>query len=76
MDKLYPNPVQDVLNIEFLKESKYHIVLMNMRGEIIVQTQRLALSHQLQIPSDVPKGNYVLRVIDETVTDLMLSKLP
>lgn len=63
---LYPNPVNDVLNIEFSDVNTYHsYAIFNTLGQLVVSGSFDA-GKQIQIPvSKLEKGAYILRLIDD-----------
>jgi len=71
---IYPNPVQDYLNIEGLDES-INIEIYDISGKII-KNKDLELDHHKIDVSDLNKGVYVLRIYStNNVCDFKLVKL-
>lgn len=66
VEKVYPNPVVDVLNVDFVKNDTYRLTLLSMKAEVILDKEVSGESYTINIPSDVAPGNYVLRVMDPT----------
>ena len=54
--KLYPNPVEDILNIDLLPNSMSYEIL-DITGQIIQERNSLPRA----VMSDLPKGIYLIR---------------
>ena len=72
--KVYPNPVQDVLNIEALKNKNasaedIQIEIYNSTGQLL-QTHTLALSNKQLDLRNMASGTYVVRIHDGTKMQL------
>ena len=70
---IFPNPVHNLINVNFITESASHLVmtLYDIQGQplIIKNTFCSAGKNQLSIPVDVPSGIYLLRFQDEVTSE-------
>jgi hypothetical protein len=62
---IWPNPTQDVLFVSGIKasEAASEINILNMTGEVILQKKTTEDTYALEV-SDLPKGLYVIQVIN------------
>lgn len=65
---VYPNPVSDLLTIEFLDETvePSNIVLCNIEGRVIMQLENQQKSVQLQL-NNLNGGVYFLKISNQTI---------
>lgn len=63
IEKLYPNPVKNRLNISLKEGGNYTVTLMDLTGKVVISEQTKNKEIVLDIPEDVASGNYVLRVL-------------
>jgi len=66
---LYPNPVQDVLNIEYSIENAQNMLLeiVGIDGKVALKTQLGNATNFVSVAS-LPRGFYVCRIINGTKT--------
>ncbi|GAB1855787.1 hypothetical protein MHTCC0001_06210 [Flavobacteriaceae bacterium MHTCC 0001] len=65
--KVYPTPVTDFLYIDGMKNEKYHLTLLDMRGAVVLDRQIIGSPvYKLDI-SGLQKGVYILHVNDEKI---------
>jgi len=67
---VYPNPAEDVVNINASIEGNYKVELFNMSGKLIYTQNMTFKSHQTrEIPiNHLPSGVYVLKCFGEHIT--------
>ena len=58
---IYPNPVNDILNIDQLNNDFTSITIYNILGEIVLQNQTLNKSNVIDVKS-LPSGVYMMRL--------------
>lgn len=66
IEKLYPNPIKDRVNIVLTKEDDYTITIMDLTGKVVVSEKTKSKDMVIEIPEDVKNGSYVLRVLRNT----------
>ncbi|HXH17657.1 MAG TPA: T9SS type A sorting domain-containing protein, partial [Chitinophagales bacterium] len=57
----YPNPADDVINIEVFREKAKRVVLLDLLGREIMNTPVADNSIALSV-NELPPGNYMLKV--------------
>jgi len=62
--RIYPNPADDVLNIDFGKQQKISLLLTDVNGKAILNQRLTGLRNQLDI-SALGKGVYFLKLEGE-----------
>lgn len=63
IEKVYPNPVKDIVKIALTSDGDYTITIMDLTGKVIVSEKSNSKDVVVNIPNDAPNGNYVLRVL-------------
>jgi len=74
--KFFPNPVKDHITIAYsLSEiSEPSLLLMNIQGQIILSVPKIKHGQQIWL-SNLPKGNYTIKIQARNGKNLYLSKL-
>ena len=75
--KIYPNPVENYLNLEFIKSpvTPYTIKLYNSLGKLVLQKQSHFNSKQILNLSGYSKGLYILSITLNDYARYILKKL-
>lgn len=63
IEKVYPNPIKDRVNITLKKEGDYTVTIMDLTGKVIVSEKAKSKDIVIELPEDVKNGSYVLRVL-------------
>ncbi len=70
--KVYPNPTNDVVNIEFQKSNNadWNVMIYNAEGKIIkiqrVSSPQGSVSERISLSASLPSGTYFYNLLDET----------
>jgi hypothetical protein len=62
--KLFPNPVTDLLNLQFGKIDKYTVEIIALNGQLLHSSQMEGISHQIDLTS-FRKGVYFITIRSE-----------
>ena len=67
--KIYPNPVRDVLNIDFQLSNKQYdqIEIIDINGKVVFSKQINSCTNSISV-STFPKGMYLCRLQNSTLT--------
>ncbi|MBR4215488.1 MAG: T9SS type A sorting domain-containing protein [Bacteroidales bacterium] len=63
--KIYPNPVQDFLQIELYKQDVHKAVIVDLFGRIVLILNNLSESNNIDL-SHLSSGIYLLKISDKT----------
>ncbi|WP_017730601.1 LamG-like jellyroll fold domain-containing protein [Nafulsella turpanensis] len=66
--KLYPNPAQDVLNLEIPSQEEVEVAVLSMNGRVIKAEKVRSSKHQIQT-AGLPEGLYLIRVKGRTFSE-------
>ena len=61
---VYPNPVQDILNVDFAGFEKGKLSIINLQGEVVLTSAVSKNSHQIDL-SQYPQGVYLISIYNE-----------
>ncbi len=74
--KIYPNPVQDELNVEFATAGKYSIIITDVVGKTISNNTMSVSAGRTVLPmGQYPNGMYLIQVTDEKGNMLVKDKI-
>jgi len=66
---IYPNPVNDILNISIKSNDKYEIQISDVNGKLIIEKTILPTGSLSQVSvSDLPQGVYFIKIISTSNT--------
>ncbi len=63
--KIYPNPIQDFLQIELYKQDVHKAVIVDLFGRIVLILNNLSESNNIDL-SHLSSGIYLLKISDKT----------
>jgi len=66
--KVYPNPAENTLTVEYQNIGETQIELLDLKGNVVFQTNTLESTLNINV-SDLPSGSYILRVIQSGKAD-------
>jgi hypothetical protein len=74
--KIYPNPVQNELSIEFPNAGNYSIAITDVVGRTVYSNTAVVTGGKIQIPmAQYPVGLYLIQVSDSKGTTLLKDKV-
>jgi hypothetical protein len=63
---LYPNPAQELLNVEVKENGFYTLEIISADGKLVMSTQQmLELKSVIMLSSTLENGTYLLRISNE-----------
>ena len=65
----YPNPVQDVLTLNY-SQTISEVIVFNMLGQQVITKQNNDLQAQVSL-SNLPNGTYLVRVVSENESHIV-----
>lgn len=63
VQKVYPNPATDIVNIVLINSGLHSITLSDLTGKVILTDYTNTKEVTINIPSGIKRGNYVLSII-------------
>jgi hypothetical protein len=74
--KVYPNPVQDELNVEFAIAGKYNITITDIVGRVLDSKHVLMSTGKETLPmGQLPAGIYLIQIADEKGNVILKDKI-
>jgi len=61
---IYPNPAEQILNVQLSKTGKYSMLLYDVNGRVVKNEQISKVHSQIDV-SDVNPGLYFLQLVNE-----------
>jgi hypothetical protein len=75
LEKVYPNPAVDLLNINLKETGSYLVTLFSLNGKVVFETQFSGSTFVLNIPHSIVSGNYILRLYEINTTLMNAEKI-
>jgi hypothetical protein len=75
LTKVYPNPASEYVNVEFAADSIYTATILDYSGKVMHSERIEGIKGRVNIPENVPDGNYILRVFDIDITKMNAEKI-